>query len=146
MSPALYAVLLPFSLSFFYADSCASSPCMNGGTCQRQASGFSCRCPRFYSGERCEVGKSMIQHNTSVQLSSSPQFLLCYWIWNSKFSCSDCHRQKKEEKRESPALIDAGSQASFSSRCSQLMQVFWVATIVSRYASNLFTCLLVTLW
>ncbi|OWK56989.1 Hyaluronan-binding protein 2 [Lonchura striata] len=36
------------------ADSCSSSPCKNGGTCEARGSDFSCLCPAPYGGTTCE--------------------------------------------------------------------------------------------
>ncbi|XP_022670135.1 protein jagged-1b-like isoform X1 [Varroa destructor] len=35
-------------------DDCASSPCVNGGTCLDRVGSFTCACPRGFIGERCE--------------------------------------------------------------------------------------------
>ena len=36
---------------------CTSAPCLNGGTCHDQVAGtFTCRCPEFFTGPRCERG------------------------------------------------------------------------------------------
>lgn len=35
-------------------NSCASSPCQNGGSCLRQPHMYQCNCPQPFSGERCE--------------------------------------------------------------------------------------------
>ena len=37
-------------------DDCASSPCMNGGTCRDQLGGFTCSCVDGYSGPTCNAG------------------------------------------------------------------------------------------
>ncbi|XP_077463845.1 sushi, nidogen and EGF-like domain-containing protein 1 isoform X2 [Stigmatopora argus] len=36
-------------------DECASSPCLNGGSCQDLVNRFSCQCPPGYTGSRCET-------------------------------------------------------------------------------------------
>lgn len=48
---------------FFFSDAidyCASSPCLNGGTCRNQRDSFLCLCIEtgeiVYGGETCEIG------------------------------------------------------------------------------------------
>ncbi|XP_021381633.1 factor VII-activating protease isoform X1 [Lonchura striata] len=43
-----------FSDIFSMEDSCSSSPCKNGGTCEARGSDFSCLCPAPYGGTTCE--------------------------------------------------------------------------------------------
>ncbi len=35
-------------------DDCASSPCLNGGSCRDEVGTFVCSCPSGWTGERCE--------------------------------------------------------------------------------------------
>lgn len=42
-------------------DHCASSPCLNGGTCIDLVGSYQCDCPEFYSGERCETQQSVCE-------------------------------------------------------------------------------------
>ena len=42
--------------SFVDVNECASSPCRNGGTCQDEVDGFTCRCTDGYEGDVCEIG------------------------------------------------------------------------------------------
>lgn len=37
-------------------DECASSPCLNSGTCNDHVDGYSCNCRRGFVGTNCEVG------------------------------------------------------------------------------------------
>ena len=37
-------------------DECASSPCLNGGTCTDAINGFRCACAASLTGMRCELG------------------------------------------------------------------------------------------
>jgi len=36
-------------------DECASSPCLNGGTCTDQVNGYTCDCQDGYTGDDCEI-------------------------------------------------------------------------------------------
>ena len=40
-------------------DECASSPCENGGTCTQGINLYNCSCEPGYTGEQCEMGKSI---------------------------------------------------------------------------------------
>ena len=44
-------------------DSCLSYPCRNGGTCNRNltSGGYTCSCSLGYNGDRCEIGKGLLQ-------------------------------------------------------------------------------------
>ena len=37
-----------------YIDNCASSPCMNNGTCVDTLGNYTCQCVPGYTGQRCE--------------------------------------------------------------------------------------------
>ena len=39
------------------SDHCASTPCLNGGTCVSDKDGFQCTCTRWYTGITCGIGK-----------------------------------------------------------------------------------------
>ncbi|XP_053329703.1 protein crumbs homolog 2 [Spea bombifrons] len=60
-NPSLYSTVILLFLSLFLrglAQSCFSSPCLNGGTCQETPDGFSCHCPTqplAFTGADCGV-------------------------------------------------------------------------------------------
>ena len=35
---------------------CASSPCLNSGTCNDEVNKYNCSCPEGYTGEQCGTG------------------------------------------------------------------------------------------
>ena len=37
-------------------DECATSPCLNGGSCTDQVNGYTCNCVDGYDGTNCETG------------------------------------------------------------------------------------------
>ena len=39
----------------FLSDPCVSYPCLNSGTCVRQADSFICKCPPLFTGRLCET-------------------------------------------------------------------------------------------
>lgn len=38
-------------------DECASSPCINSGTCSDLVNGFNCSCMAGFTGDQCQTGK-----------------------------------------------------------------------------------------
>jgi len=59
-------VLLGFSITEI--DACLSHPCTNGGTCRKQGSIFSCKCPDANHGAQCEG--TTLAFGTSKQSNS----------------------------------------------------------------------------
>lgn len=51
------SLLWPFSLALYQSDinECASSPCLNGGTCVDEVNQFSCVCSKGWSGPTCQT-------------------------------------------------------------------------------------------
>lgn len=44
-------------------DECASSPCVNGATCNNMINKFTCTCASGFLGILCEIGmKDLLQH------------------------------------------------------------------------------------
>ena len=52
-------------------DSCLSYPCLNGGTCNRNliTGGYTCSCSSGYNGDRCEIGKGLLQFQLKLAMS-----------------------------------------------------------------------------
>ena len=51
----------PFILILYYVsdlDACASTPCLNGGTCTDGVNTFTCECVTGYTGTTCGTGRS----------------------------------------------------------------------------------------
>jgi hypothetical protein len=46
-----------------YFKNCISQPCLNGGNCLNSLNSYSCVCPGFFSGQRCENRISNCQSN-----------------------------------------------------------------------------------
>lgn len=64
-------------------DPCTSSPCLNGGVCNRQGNGYVCMCPQGFEGPRCEIpGKGWQNVFTQLVLSVlvTVHLLSSYWI------------------------------------------------------------------
>lgn len=51
---ALHPIHLPFLVE---VDPCVTNPCLHGGKCLPQGTGYSCYCPQGYAGENCEIGE-----------------------------------------------------------------------------------------
>ena len=47
---------------------CANQPCLNGGTCESLAEGYSCNCSAGYMGEKCEYGNCILFQLKSIKL------------------------------------------------------------------------------
>lgn len=62
-------------------DPCASSPCLNGGTCFHYIGKYKCECTEAFSGRHCEI-------STSSAPTSAGQQTVCHHTMTSK-SCSD---------------------------------------------------------
>ena len=45
-----------------------SSPCMNGGDCVDIEDGYTCNCTSGYTGQHCEVGKSLNVPQNKVRI------------------------------------------------------------------------------
>ena len=45
-------------------DECASSPCVNGGTCTDQVNGFICSCVAGFTGTRCQTGQCLYSRDS----------------------------------------------------------------------------------
>lgn len=55
-----FMYLLPIFFSAYSLpdiDECASTPCLNGGTCLDGINQYTCRCPPGYDGDNCENSK-----------------------------------------------------------------------------------------
>ena len=40
-------------------DECASSPCLNGGSCTDDVNAYQCTCVGGYNGTNCEIGENI---------------------------------------------------------------------------------------
>ncbi|XP_074401361.1 hyaluronan-binding protein 2 isoform X1 [Zonotrichia albicollis] len=62
-------------------DSCYSSPCKNGGTCEAKGSDFSCHCPKPYGGTTCEKVEDMCLekncHFGDCLITLTPPYFKC---------------------------------------------------------------------
>lgn len=43
-------------------DECSGGPCEHGGTCIDLVGGFRCECPPEWTGDVCDIGKSLSQY------------------------------------------------------------------------------------
>uniref|UniRef100_A0A8C6PTG9 Neurocan core protein-like n=1 Tax=Nothobranchius furzeri TaxID=105023 RepID=A0A8C6PTG9_NOTFU len=41
--------------AYFEVEPCVANPCLHGGKCLPQGTGYSCYCPQGYAGENCEI-------------------------------------------------------------------------------------------
>ena len=48
-------------------DPCASSPCLNGGTCFHYIGKYKCECTEAFTGRHCEINRSSVQTSTGKQ-------------------------------------------------------------------------------
>ena len=46
---------------------CASSPCMNGGTCNEEVNRYTCSCLSGFDGIYCETGKKSHHYDSLIQ-------------------------------------------------------------------------------
>ena len=54
----IFVLLISNIFVWYLAPVCTNTTCYNGGTCVRGRRGtFTCICPPFFTGERCETGK-----------------------------------------------------------------------------------------
>lgn len=51
------AISIIFSID---VNECASSPCLNGGTCTEFVNGYTCACASGYAGIHCETGMAQL--------------------------------------------------------------------------------------
>ena len=49
-------------------NECDSAPCRNGGNCTNNLGRFKCDCPKKFSGQQCEVCKSIISRHGDLRL------------------------------------------------------------------------------
>lgn len=57
------SIVKPFSLFPADINECASSPCMNGGTCVDEVNQFSCVCAKGWAGATCQSPVPTCKHN-----------------------------------------------------------------------------------
>lgn len=51
-------------------DECASSPCLNGGSCLDRLNRFQCLCPAGFSGQFCETNVGTNKTHTGLEVLS----------------------------------------------------------------------------
>lgn len=56
-------------------NECLSQPCLNGGSCQNNVGSFLCTCKDGFSGNRCQLGKAVV-NSTHKHTSSHPQIYI----------------------------------------------------------------------
>ena len=52
------------SLSVADIDECASSPCVNGGSCVDRVNKYRCNCPKGYTGGSCQTDEDKLSYIT----------------------------------------------------------------------------------
>ncbi|KAK2896631.1 hypothetical protein QQF64_005850 [Cirrhinus molitorella] len=63
---------------------CSPNPCLNGGQCEEKKDKFKCKCPKQFSGRRCDRGKRVCKRGTCgagfCLLTPTPPYYKCKCI------------------------------------------------------------------
>ncbi|XP_053975953.1 sushi, von Willebrand factor type A, EGF and pentraxin domain-containing protein 1-like [Hylaeus volcanicus] len=76
-------------------DGCESESCFNGAQCVQEEGGFSCECPKYYVGSKCETFRSPCDsspclHEGSCSVHGLPSNITYACVCNSEYSGSNC--------------------------------------------------------
>ncbi|GFR81199.1 neurogenic locus notch homolog protein 1, partial [Elysia marginata] len=75
---------------------CQSDPCLNGGTCRNEASGFSCSCPDGYNGFRCQHDIDHCASSPCLHDGVCTDLLLGYNCTCSGYTGANCETEINE--------------------------------------------------
>lgn len=89
ISSIFYIPLHPTSFCLSVVDEsepCVTNPCLHGGKCLPQGTGYSCYCPQGYTGENCEIGEWCLQYTHIPHISTHAYIHTLAWLSQPCFS------------------------------------------------------------